>query len=90
MKTLVASLMMLGAATAFANEAADERHNRLAFQGATARAAVQADYLAARANGTLPDTGETASLRAQTPWDRPVQSRETTPGARHAWQRARA
>lgn len=59
--------MMLGAATAFANEAADERHNRLAFQGATARAAVQADYLAARANGTLPDTGETASLRAQTP-----------------------
>lgn len=59
--------MMLGAATAFANEAADERHNRLAFQGATTRAAVQADYLAARANGTLPDTGETASLRTPAP-----------------------
>lgn len=65
MKTLLVSLMMLGAATAFANEAADEQHNRQTFQSATTRAAVQADYLTARSTGTLPVTSEAASLQVQ-------------------------
>lgn len=67
MKTIVVSLMMLGAASAFANEATDDQRNRQTFQGVTTRAAVQAEYLAARANGTLPVTGETASPQAQAP-----------------------
>ena len=67
MKTLIASLIMLGATSAFANEAADEQHNRQTFQGGTTRAAVQADYLTARSNGTLPVTSEAASLQVQAP-----------------------
>jgi hypothetical protein len=67
MKTFLVSLMMLGAASAFANEAADEQHNRQTFQSVTTRAAVQTDYLAARSNGTLPVTSEAASLQVQAP-----------------------
>ena len=67
MKTLAVSIMILGAATAFANEAADDRANRQTFESATTRAAVQAEYLTARAQGTLPVTSEAASLQVQGP-----------------------
>jgi hypothetical protein len=67
MKTLVVSLMMLGAASAFANEARDDQANRQAFQSATTRAAVQAEYLTARSQGTLPVTSDAASLQVQGP-----------------------
>lgn len=67
MKTLLVSLMMLGAASAFANEAADERHNRQTFQSATSRDAVRADFLTARSNGTLPVTSESGSLELPAP-----------------------
>lgn len=67
MKILLVSLMMLGAASAFANEAGDDQANRQTFQSATSRAAVQAEYLTARSQGTLPDTSEAASLQVQGP-----------------------
>ena len=67
MKTVVLSLMMLGAASAFANEAADDQVNRQVFQSVTTRAAVQAEYLTARSQGTLPVTSEAASLQVLGP-----------------------
>lgn len=65
MKTVLISLAILASASAFANEAADDRANREAFAGVAAtRAEVQSEYLHARAAGTLAPTDETASLRA--------------------------
>lgn len=85
MKTAVLSLMMLAAASAFANEAADDRANRQTFQSATTRAAVQAEYLTARSQGTLPDTSDAASLRTQ----RPTVSKSRTQVRQEARQAAR-
>ncbi|NKE68492.1 hypothetical protein RAMLITH_21980 [Ramlibacter sp. RBP-2] len=64
MKTVLISLAILASASAFANEAADDRANREAFAGVATRAEVQSGYLRARAAGTLVPTDETASLRA--------------------------
>lgn len=64
MKTLLISIAILASASAFANEAADERANRESFMGVATRAEVQSEYLHARAAGTLAPTDETASLRA--------------------------
>ena len=64
MKTVLVSLALLACASAFANEAPDERANREAFAGVATRAEVQSDYLHARETGTLPVTDETASLQA--------------------------
>jgi hypothetical protein len=64
MKTVLISLAILASASAFANEAADDRANREAFAGVATRAEVQSGYLHARAAGTLAPTDETASLRA--------------------------
>ncbi len=63
MKILLASIAILASASAFANEAGDERANREAFQGAATRAEVQSAYLHARAAGTLVPTGEAAALQ---------------------------
>lgn len=63
MKTVLISLAILASASAFANEAADDRANREAFAGVATRAEVQSDYLQARAAGTLAPTDETAALR---------------------------
>ena len=62
MKTLILSLSMLVAASAFANEAADERMNRQPFTSTASGAEVRAEYIAAREAGTLPVTSEAASL----------------------------
>lgn len=62
MKTVLISLAILASASAFANEAADDRANREAFAGGATRAEVQSGYLHARAAGTLAPTDETASL----------------------------
>lgn len=66
MKTLLVSIAILASASAsaFANEAADERANRETFAGVATRAAVQSAYLHARQTGTLVPTDETASLQA--------------------------
>ena len=64
MKTLLISVALLASASAFANEATDERANREAFSGVATRAAVQSEYLHARETGTLAVTDETASLQA--------------------------
>ena len=64
MKTVLISIAILASVSAFANEASDERANREVFTGVATRAAVQSDYLHARATGTLAPTGETASLQA--------------------------
>ncbi|HEY0884946.1 MAG TPA: hypothetical protein VGE20_06680 [Ramlibacter sp.] len=64
MKTVLISLAILASASAFANEAADDRANREAFAGVATRAEVQSEYLHARTAGTLVPTDETASLRA--------------------------
>lgn len=64
MKTVLISLAILASASAFANEAADDRANRDAFAGGATRAEVQSEYLRARATGSLVPTDETASLRA--------------------------
>jgi hypothetical protein len=61
MKSIPLSILLLAAASAFANEAADEQRNRLSFRGELARPEVRADYLKARADGTLPVTSEAAS-----------------------------
>jgi len=86
MKTLTATLLLLAAGTAFANEAADEFANRQFFAGTAARATVSAEFLAARAGGTLPPTGESASLSSPTVRDG-VRSREDA--QRQARQAAR-
>lgn len=64
MKTVLISLAILASASAFANEAADDRANREAFTGAATRAEVQSGYVHARAAGALVPTDETAALRA--------------------------
>lgn len=65
MKTVILSLAMLAAASAFANEAADEQMNRQSFTSTAARAEVRSEYIAARKAGTLPVTSEAASLPTQ-------------------------
>lgn len=67
MKTVLISLAILASASAFANEAADDRANRESFAGGATRAEVQSEYLHARAEGTLAPTDETASLHAPAP-----------------------
>lgn len=67
MNKSIISLLLLGSATAFANEAADDQANRAAFAGGATRAEVTAAYLDARAQGALPDTSEAASLQTQRP-----------------------
>lgn len=86
MKTLLISLAFLASASAFANEAGDERANREAFHGGATRAEVRSGYLQARAAGTLVPTGETASLQPATV-PAPVQAREEV--RREARQAAR-
>jgi len=76
MKTLAISLVLLAASAAFANEAADESANRRTFAGAAARETVRAHFLAARAGGTLPPTGDAAALASPAVTDRTL-SRET-------------
>lgn len=75
MKTALISLAILASASAFANEAADDRANREAFAGVATRAEVQSEYLHARQTGTLTVTDETASLQAPARFDS-VQARE--------------
>ncbi len=65
MKKIIISTLLLGAFSAFANEAGDELQNRAAFQGDTTRAEVRGDYLRAKADGTLVDTSEAASQKSQ-------------------------
>jgi len=65
MKTLTFSILLMSAAAAFANEAADERMNHGPFEGQLTRAQVASEYLSARAEGTLPDTSEIGSAHAQ-------------------------
>lgn len=63
MKIIIISLALLAAGSAFANEASDEYANRpMTSRSTTDRETVRAEFLAARENGTLPDTGEAASL----------------------------
>lgn len=63
MKTaVVISLLVVAATSSFANPASDELANRTPFQGVLSRQAVQDAYLQARQAGTLPVTGEAASL----------------------------
>lgn len=63
MKTVLISLALLASASAFANDAADDRANREVFRGIATRAEVRSEYLHARQAGTLVPTDETASLR---------------------------
>ena len=65
MKKIIISTLLLGAFSAFANEAGDDLQNRSAFQGERTRAEVRADYLRAKAAGTLVDTSEAASQQSQ-------------------------
>jgi len=70
MKTLVLPVLLMSAAFSFANDAndpADDRMNRASFESQRTRSAVQAEFLQARAEGTLPDTSETGSMYAQVP-----------------------
>jgi hypothetical protein len=53
MKYSIIALVLLTSATAFANEAADERLNRTAPAGERTRAEVKAEVLRAQAQGTL-------------------------------------
>lgn len=64
MKNSVITLLLLGSAAAFANEAADEQANRVAFVGERTRAEVRAEVANARAAGTLSVT-EAARNRQQ-------------------------
>lgn len=66
MKKIIISTLLLGAFSAFANEAGDDLQNRAAFQGQLTRAEVRADYVRAAAGGNLIDTSEAASLKSQT------------------------
>ena len=58
MKALVFSTLLISSAFSFANEAPDELANRAAFQSQASRSEVIAQYLKARAEGTLIDTSE--------------------------------
>jgi len=65
MKKIIISALLLGAFSAFANEAGDELQNRAAFQSELTRAEVRGDYLRAKADGTLIDTSEAGSQQSQ-------------------------
>lgn len=65
MNKIILSALLLSAFSAFANEAGDELQNRAAFQGDSTRSEVRADYLRAKAAGTLVDNSEAAALRSQ-------------------------
>lgn len=68
MKKIATSLLLIGAAaSAFANEATDERQNRASFSGERTRAEVKAEYVNARRAGSLANTSESASLETQAP-----------------------
>lgn len=85
MKTVILSLALLAAASAFANEAADEQMNRQSFTSTATRAEVRSEYIAARQAGTLPVTSEAASLVTQavsTRSDRDVVRQEARVAAR--------
>lgn len=62
MKALVFSTLLMSAAFSFANEASDELANRSAFQSQLTRAEVIAEFVQARAQGTLIDTSEAGSM----------------------------
>ena len=66
MNKIIISTLLLSAFSAFANEAGDDLQNRAAFQGDLTSAEVRADYVRAKAAGTLIDTSEAASLKSQT------------------------
>ena len=53
MNKSIIALLLLSSATAFANEAADEQANRIAFVGSVSRAEVQAGIAHAKAEGNL-------------------------------------
>ena len=53
MQKSIIALLLLGSASVFANEAADEQSNRTPFAGAATRAEVSAGIAQARAQGTL-------------------------------------
>ena len=65
MKKIIISTLLLGAFSAFANEAGDELQNRGAFRSESTRAEVRTDYLRAKAERTLIDTSEAASQKSQ-------------------------
>lgn len=67
MKTYVLPALLMTAAVSFANEAADDRMNRAAFDSQLSRSEVQSEFLRARSEGTLPDTSETGHMFAQLP-----------------------
>lgn len=67
MQKVILSMLMLSAASVFANEAADDQANRAVFAGGQTRAEVKAEYLRAKTGGTLADTSEAASLQPITP-----------------------
>ena len=69
MKTLLFPVLLMSAAFSFANEAADDRMNRASFESQLTRSAVQAGFVQARAEGTLPDTSEAGGMFAQLPTD---------------------
>lgn len=53
MNKSVIALLLLGSAAAYANEAADDQANRIAFVGERTRAELQAEVANARVAGTL-------------------------------------
>jgi hypothetical protein len=67
MKKTILSILLASSFGAFANEAGDELQNRPQFQGERTRAEVRAEFLNAKAAGTLIDTSEAASQRPQGP-----------------------
>jgi hypothetical protein len=67
MKKTLLSILLVSSFGAFANEAGDELQNRSRFQGERTRAEVRAEFLNAKAAGTLIDTSEAASQQSLLP-----------------------
>jgi hypothetical protein len=65
MKKTILSILLASSFGAFANEAAEELQNRSQFQGERTRAEVRAEFMNAKAAGTLIDTSEAASQESQ-------------------------
>jgi hypothetical protein len=62
MKAVLITLLVFAGTAALADDAAQELANRTPFRSVQSRQAVQEAYLAAQRDGTLPVTGEAASL----------------------------